>query len=71
MKPYLKKKHIFEFIMGIIYLIVYGIVPIIWGPIMYSGTGEPLFLVLPLIGVAAIMIAIVKLKSSKRKMKDS
>lgn len=48
--------------MGIIYLIVCGIVPIIWGPIMYFGTGEPLFLVLPLIGVAAIMIAIVKLK---------
>ncbi|GAA0339179.1 hypothetical protein ACFQ4Z_07975 [Oceanobacillus oncorhynchi subsp. oncorhynchi] len=66
-----KKKHIFEFIMGIIYLIVCGIVPIIWGPIMYFGTGEPLFLVLPLIGVAAIMIAIVKLKRSKRKMKDS
>jgi len=57
--------------MGMIYLIVCGIVPIIWGPFMYSGTGEPLFLVLPLIGVAAIMIAIVKLKSSKRKMKDS
>lgn len=53
-------------IMQFLFILVSGIVPIITGPWYYFGTNEPLYLLLPFIGIAGILLSISKLKKRKQ-----